>query len=28
VKETTINDKREISYTIKFKETASKIKNQ
>ncbi|WP_395048030.1 hypothetical protein [Flavobacterium sp.] len=28
VKKTTINDKREISYTIKFKETASKIKNQ
>jgi len=28
VKKTTINDKRDISYTLKFKETASKIKNQ
>lgn len=28
VKRTTINDKRDISYTLKFKETASKIKNQ
>lgn len=28
VKRTQINDKRDISYTIKFKETASKIKNQ
>lgn len=27
-KRTTINDKRDISYTIKFKETSSKIKNQ
>lgn len=26
-KKTTINDKRDISYTLKFKETASKIKN-
>lgn len=26
-KRTTINDKRDISYTLKFKETASKIKN-
>ena len=28
VKRTLINDKRDISYTLKFKETASKIKNQ
>lgn len=28
VKKTTINDRRDISYTLKFKETASKIKNQ
>lgn len=28
IKKTTINDKRDISYTLKFKETASKIKNQ
>lgn len=28
VKRTMINDKRDISYTLKFKETASKIKNQ
>jgi hypothetical protein len=28
VKKTMINDKRDISYTLKFKETASKIKNQ
>lgn len=28
VKRTNINDKRDISYTLKFKETASKIKNQ
>jgi len=28
VKKTLINDKRDISYTLKFKETASKIKNQ
>lgn len=28
VKKTTINDKRDVSYTLKFKETASKIKNQ
>ena len=28
VKKTLINDKHEISYTLKFKETASKIKNQ
>ena len=28
VKRTIINDKRDISYTLKFKETASKIKNQ
>jgi hypothetical protein len=27
-KKTNINDKRDISYTLKFKETASKIKNQ
>lgn len=27
VKKTVINDKRDISYTLKFKETASKIKN-
>ena len=28
VKKTTINDKRDISYFFKFKETASKVKNQ
>lgn len=28
VKRTLINDRRDISYTLKFKETASKIKNQ
>lgn len=28
VRKTVINDKRDISYTLKFKETASKIKNQ
>lgn len=28
VKKTTINDKRDISYTLKFKESAPKIKNQ
>lgn len=28
VKKTTINDRRDIAYTLKFKETASKIKNQ
>ena len=28
IKRTLINDKRDISYTLKFKETASKIKNQ
>lgn len=28
VKRTIINDKRDISYTLKFKETASKVKNQ